>query len=220
MACKPTLGRAPSSSKSADSSPTQLFERRKPSMPRAAHTFSRRIWPRSCRQLPTKAQQAQALASAIDSIHTLHHQTFPAVQRLVVPYPARPDHAAILRRRLNDALARVSIFRRSTRKAAKAAAVLATRMECEEVEAASQAQYAAVQQQIDELWQRLITNDVDVVLAVLNHAFRNSGAHAAPLAVWDAEAQLALLAPELAALPERHPTTTAAGNLSQEVHQG
>jgi hypothetical protein len=161
-----------------------------------------------------KAQQAQALASAIDSIHTLHHQTFPAVQRLVVPYPARPDHAGILRRRMNDALARVSIFRRSTRKAAKAAAVLATRMECEEVAAASQAQYVAVQQQIDELWQRLITNDADVVLAVLNHAFQNSSAHTAPLAVWDAEAQLALLAPELAALPERHPTTTAAGNLS------
>ena len=161
-----------------------------------------------------KAQQAQALASAIDSIHTLHHQTFPAVQRLVVPYPARPDHAGILRRRMNDALARVSIFRRSTRKAAKAAAVLATRMECEEVEAASQAQYVAVQQQIDELWQRLITNDADVVLAVLNHAFQNSSAHTAPLAAWDAEAQLALLAPELAALPERHPTTTAAGNLS------
>jgi len=45
-------------------------------------------------QLPPiadKAQQAQALASAIDSIRTLHHQTFPVVQRLVVPYPTRAD---------------------------------------------------------------------------------------------------------------------------------
>jgi hypothetical protein len=168
-------------------------------------------------QLPPsadKAQQAQALAAAIGGIRTLHHQDFPAVQRLVVPYPSRPDHAAILQRRMNDALARVSIFRRSTRKAAKAAAVLATQMECNELEAASQAQYVAIQQEIDQLWQRLITNDVDVVLAVLSHTFRNSTAHAAPLAVWDAEAQLALLAPDLAALPERHPTTTAAGNLS------
>jgi hypothetical protein len=144
----------------------------------------------------------------------LHHQTFPAVQRLDVADPARPDQAAILRRRMNDALARVSIFRRSTRKAAKAAAVLATRMECDEIEAASQSQYLATQQEIDERWQRLITNDADVVLAVLNHAFQNSGMHAAPLAVWNAEAQMALLTPELAALPERHPTTTAAGNLS------
>jgi hypothetical protein len=53
-----------------------------------------------------------------------------------------------------------------------------------------------------------------VVLAVLSHAFRNSSAHAAPIGVWGGEAQLALLAPDLAALPERHPTTTAAGNLS------
>ena len=168
-------------------------------------------------QLPPtadKAQQAQALASAIQGIRTLHHQEFPPVQKAVLPYPPRPDHAAILSRRMNDALARVSIFRRSTRKAAKAAAVLATRMECSELEAASQAQYVAVQQEIDTLWQRLITNDSDVVLAVLSHEFQNSSAHAAPLGVWDAEAQLALLAPDLAALPERHPTTTAAGNLS------
>jgi hypothetical protein len=168
-------------------------------------------------QLPPtadKAQQAQALASAIQGIRTLHHREFPAVQRLVVPHPPRPNHAAILQRRMNDALARVSIFRRSTRKAAQAAAVLATQMECEELEAAGQAQHVAVQQEADRLWQRLITNDSDVALAVLNHALQSSSAHAAPLCVWDTEAHLALLAPDLAALPERHPTTTAAGNLS------
>jgi hypothetical protein len=161
-----------------------------------------------------KTQQAQALASAIEGIHKLHHQDFPAVQRRVVPLPPRPDHAAILSRRMNDALARVSIFRRSTRKAAKAAALLATQMESNELEAANQTQYVAVQQEIDQLWQRLITNDSDVVLAVLSHTFQTSGANAAPLGVWDAEAEIALLAPDPAALPERHPTTTAAGNLS------
>jgi hypothetical protein len=115
---------------------------------------------------------------------------------------------------MNDALARLSIFRRSTRKAATAAAILATQMECNELEAANQAQYVASQQEIDQLWQRLITNDPDVVLAVLSHAFQTSGANAVPLGVWDTEAQMALLAPDPAALPERHPTTTAAGNLS------
>jgi hypothetical protein len=168
-------------------------------------------------QLPPtadKAQQAHALASAIEGIRTLHHQDFPLVQRRVVPYPSRPDHAAILRRRMNDALVRVSIFRRSTRKAATAAAVLATRMECTELAAANQAQYAAIQQEIDHLWQRLTTNDSDVLLAVLSNTLLNSSAHAAPLGVWDAEAQLALLVPDLAVLPERHATTTAAGNLA------
>ena len=168
-------------------------------------------------QLPPtadKAQQAHALASAIQGIRELHHREFPPVQRLVVPYPPRPDHAAILQRRMNDALARVSIFRRSTRKAAQAAAVLATRMECNEREAEGQAQHVAVQQETDELWQRLIASDPDVVLAVLSHEFQNSSASVVPLSVWDAEVQLALLAPDVAALPERHPTTTAAGNLS------
>jgi hypothetical protein len=115
---------------------------------------------------------------------------------------------------MSDALARVSIFRRSTRRAAKAAAVLATQMECNEVEAANHAQHVAVQQEIDQRWQQLTTNDPDVVLAVLSHAFQNGIANAAPLGVWDAEVQLALLAPDPTALPERHPTTTAAGNLS------
>src|SRR5687767_6978574 len=100
-----------------------------------------------------KAQQAQALASAIEGVLKLHHQDFPAVQQRVVSHPPRPDHAAILSRRMNDALARVSIFRRSTRKAANAAAMLATQMECNELEAANQAQYVAVQQEIDQLWQ-------------------------------------------------------------------
>jgi hypothetical protein len=49
---------------------------------------------------------------------------------------------------------------------------------------------------------------------VLSQTFQTSGVNAAPLGVWDAEAQIALLAPDPAALPERHPTTTAAGNLS------
>jgi hypothetical protein len=51
-------------------------------------------------------------------------------------------------------------------------------------------------------------------LAVLSHAFQNGSVHAVPLGVWDAAVQLALLVPDLAVLPERHPTTTAAGNLS------
>jgi hypothetical protein len=79
-----------------------------------------------------------------------------------------------MQRRMKDALAGVSIVRRSTRKAAKAAAVLATRMECNELEAASQAQYVAIQQEINQLWQRLITNDPDVLLAVLSHAFQTA----------------------------------------------
>jgi hypothetical protein len=87
-------------------------------------------------------------------------------------------------------------------------------MECSELEAAGQAQYESRQQETDTLWQRLITNHPDVVMAVLDHALHNSSANAAPLGVWETEAHLALLAPDLAALPERHPTTTAAGNLS------
>jgi hypothetical protein len=87
-------------------------------------------------------------------------------------------------------------------------------MECSELEAAGRVQYEALQQETVTLWQRLIASHPDVVLAVLGHAFESSSANAAPLGVWDTEAHLVLLAPDLAALPERYPTTTAAGNLS------
>jgi hypothetical protein len=87
-------------------------------------------------------------------------------------------------------------------------------MECSELEAAGRVQYEALQQETVTLWQRLIASPPDVVLAVLGHAFESSSANAAPLGVWDTEAHLVLLAPDLAALPERYPTTTAAGNLS------
>jgi hypothetical protein len=87
-------------------------------------------------------------------------------------------------------------------------------MECSELEAAGRVQYEALQQETVTLWQRLIASHPDVVLAVLGHAFESSSGNAAPLGVWDTEAHLVLLAPDLAALPERYPTTTAAGNLS------
>jgi hypothetical protein len=52
-------------------------------------------------------------------------------------------------------------------------------------------------------------------LAVLSHVFLNSSVHASPLGIWNVEAHLVVFGPDLAALPERHPTTTPAGNLSQ-----
>jgi hypothetical protein len=56
-----------------------------------------------------------------------------------------------------------------------------------------------------------------LVLALLSHVFQNSSVHAAPAGVRDAQAQLALLAPDVATLPERH---DHGGGHPQEVHQG
>lgn len=162
----------------------------------------------------SKAQQAERLAAAIDSILRLHYQEFPSVRKAVLPPPPRPDYPAVLRRRTSEVLARVSIFRRSTRKAAKAAAVLATQMECDELLRTGQTQHNAVSYEIDQLWHRLLSNDPDVVLAVLGNTFTSNAAIVVPLGLWRAEAHLAALMPDPEILPDRHPTTTAAGNLS------
>jgi len=161
-----------------------------------------------------KAQQAEKLAAAIDNILKQHHQEFPSVRKAVLHPPPGPDYPAVLRRRTSDALARVSIFRRSTRKAAKAAAVLATQMECDELARTLQRQHNAVSHEIDQLWHRLLSNDPDVVLAVLSHTFTSSAETVVPLGVWGSEAHIAAHMPDPETLPDRHPTTTAAGNLS------
>jgi hypothetical protein len=161
-----------------------------------------------------KVQQAESLAASIDSILKLHHQEFPPVQKAVLPPPPNPDYPAILRRRTSDALARVSIFRRSTRKAAKAAAQLAAQMECDELTRTQQVQHNAVNHEIDQLWRRLLSNDPDVVLAVLSNTFTANPMTVVPLGVWNSEAHIAAHMPGPETLPDRHPTTTAAGNLS------
>ena len=161
-----------------------------------------------------KVQQAERLAAAIDGILKLHHQNFPPIQKAVLLPPPSPDYPAILRRRTSDALSRVSIFRRSTRKAAKAAAVRATQMECDELARSRQTQHNAVNHEIDQLWRRLISNDPDVVLAVLSNILTANAEAVVPIGVWDSEAHLAAHMPDPETLPDRHPTTTAAGNVS------
>jgi hypothetical protein len=123
-AYKPTLERAASVSMSAYSLSTLPFQlRRRPSTPPAERVgSSRHIWRYRYRRLLTRRSRrmcSRRRSTAFASCTT----GFPLVRRLVVPYPPRPDHAAILQRRMNDALARVSVFRHSTRKAAEAAAV-------------------------------------------------------------------------------------------------
>jgi len=87
-------------------------------------------------------------------------------------------------------------------------------MECDELTRTWQTQHNTVNHEIDQLWGRLLSNDPDVVLAVLSNTFTADHVSVAPLGAWDSEAHLAAHMPGPETLPDRHPTTTAAGNLS------
>src|SRR5699024_8584313 len=70
------------------------------------------------------------------------------------------------------------------------------------------------QARLDRQWQLLQGNDPDAVLAALATSFADNQAPAAPVGVDGQEAHIVVLVPNLAAVPERYPTTTQAGNLS------
>lgn len=164
--------------------------------------------------LADKVDQAQHLAAALGAILELHRAEFPSAQRPVAPPPPPVDAAAVTAKHRKLALAGVGVFNRSRRATAKAAADQAAHVEIEAIAGADLAKHRAYQDELDQLWGRLVGNDPDVVLGTLAEAFEDNQAAAAPIGVAGAEAALVVLVPSPAAVPERRPTTTPAGNLS------
>lgn len=161
-----------------------------------------------------KARQAQKLVSAFEAITALHRQEFPNVQRSVAPPPPPIDVTAIEKRHQQAALDGVGLFNRSGRAAAKAAAKQAAHQEAEALAASAREARAAYQAQLDAWWNRLQTNDPEVVLATLSQAFEDNDAAAAPVGVNGREAAVVVVVPPESAVPERRPATTTAGNLT------
>jgi len=124
------------------------------------------------------------------------------------------DINAVTTQHRKAALAGIGIFNRSARTAAKAAAAEAARGEVDAMAAENRRKHGAYQEELDMLWGRLVNNDPDVVLGTLAEAFEDNEAAAAPVGVTGAEASVVVLVPSTTAVPERRPTTTAAGNLS------
>jgi hypothetical protein len=147
-----------------------------------------------------KTQQAQQLAAALTAIIDLHRPDFAPAQRPVAPPPPAPDTDAIIARHRKAALKDVSLFNRSARAAAKAAADKEALAEAAALVEGDQRLHADHQAQLDALWQRLLDNDPDVVLSSLAEAFEDNEAAAAPVGVEASEASLVVLVPRGRAL--------------------
>lgn len=161
-----------------------------------------------------KADQAQQLAVALGAILELHRADFPPAERPMAPPPPPVDINAVTAKHHKAALAGIGIFKRSARTAAKTQADQAARAEVDAIAAADRSKQGAYQEELDMLWARLGNNDPDVVLGTLAEAFEDNEAAAAPVGVTSSEASVVVLVPSTSAVPERRPTTTAAGNLS------
>lgn len=168
---------------------------------------------------PTKAQLAEAekerqfheLHRALAAIVDVHRAEFPPARPVVIPASKPPDEKSILRRREGDALAGISIFRRSARKEARlrAAALAAQDVEAEAQRLADE--HRVAQAAADEAWARLVANDSDTVIGTVDAAFEDNKAPAAPVDVEGSTLSLVMLAPSSGAIPERIPDVTPAG---------
>jgi ribosomal protein L7/L12 len=128
--------------------------------------------------------------------------------------PAAPNEQAIAAKHRKAALSGIGLFARQARGQAKAAANEAAQAELAALREKNRILHDQWQAELDDLWQRLLDNDPDVVLGTLAEAFEDNDAAAAPVGVEAGEASIVVLVPNTSAVPERRPTTTNAGNLS------
>ncbi|MFD2078118.1 DUF4236 domain-containing protein [Actinopolymorpha cephalotaxi] len=161
-----------------------------------------------------KLEQAKELLAALQNILQLHHPDFPVAQPPIAPPPPEPDRDEINARHRKAALAGIGMFERKARAHAKAAAEAAARAEIAAAIANNQRVHARYQAELDRMWQRLLNNDPEIVLGTLAEAFEDNDAAAAPVGVAGSEASIVVLVPTPAAVPERRPATTSAGNLT------
>jgi hypothetical protein len=182
-------------------------------------TSSSRRTPTASQQLAAaraaeKAEQAKQLADAITQLLNVHHEEFPPAQRPVATPPPAVDVRRIRAQHRQEARRSTGLFDRSARKAALAEADRRAQAEAAAMAAQFEVARAAWQNELNEQWARLLDNDPDMTLGTLAKAFEDNEAAAAPVGISDAEVNLVVIVPGPEAVPERHPTRTAAGNLS------
>ena len=161
-----------------------------------------------------KTQEARRLNELISKVLNLHREHFHPAQRPVAPAPAPPDRSVIYQATLTQTMAGVGLFNFSRRKQARQQAVALTDKAVSAERQRRVAEQQHYQRQLDDWWNRLCSNDPDVVMYILDQAFEDNEAPAAPVGVNGVEASLVVLAPDISTIPERRPGTTDAGNLS------
>lgn len=158
---------------------------------------------------------AEQLADAFQRILNLHRVNFPNAQRPVTPEPNPPDRATIYQYFEKQALAGISMFKRTERAAAKQQAAAWTDAEAARQWTTLKSQQSQWQQSLDQQWQALVSNEPDTVLRTLAEAFEDNEAASAAVGVVADEVSLVVVVPPASqAIPEQMPGRTAAGNLS------
>lgn len=161
-----------------------------------------------------KAAEAGESAAAFDAIANLHRHPVDPVAPPVAPPSPTVDEAEIREKHRSEALHGIGFWKHSERVAAEQKAAADAEREIAAKRAELESERQATQAELDARWKELLGNDADVVLATLNEAFESGGMHAAAVWVDGSEASIAVIVPGEEVVPERLPSTTAAGNIS------
>lgn len=161
-----------------------------------------------------KEEAARQLRDAIAYILELHRETFPVATRQVIPIMPPLDAPATFARHKAHALKSTSAFNRKERKAALLAAHQAAEREIDSAIQTQSWNRQGAQAAADAHWQALEACDPDTVLAQLEAAFNDNDAAASAVGVDGTEISLIVVVPSEAAVPDRVPNVTAAGNVT------
>jgi len=161
-----------------------------------------------------KVREANRLAEQFQAILELHRAPFPPSQPPVAPASEVVDAAAIHRRYEAAELAGLKWYKFAERKAARRRAAEASAAWIPHEAARRAQEREQLQRQLDDRWEAFVANEPTVVLETLEEAFEDNDAPAAAVGMTGSEVAIVVLVPDLSAVPERLPSTTAAGNLS------
>jgi hypothetical protein len=162
--------------------------------------------------LAQKEQEFLRLREVFEAILEIHRVEFPRAKRPVAPPAEAVDEASLRKAREKEELVDVPVWKRGDRKTAK---TRARELAAEDVRIEKERREQAridVQRELDEVWERLCSNDPATVIDVIDDAFEDNEAPAAPVDVQDATLSLVMLAPPEDEVPEKKPALTPSGN--------
>jgi hypothetical protein len=162
----------------------------------------------------SRLHAAQQLESALQGIYNLHRHEFAPMQRPTAP-PAEPVDVEAIRRDLRTQnLTGVKLLARAERKAARAEADRAADALAARRREEREQQRTEIDKNLGEWWNQLLANEPTVTETLVREAFEDNDAPAGVLLVENDMMSLVVVVPDESVVPDRRPTTTAAGNLS------
>ena len=142
-----------------------------------------------------------------------HRQEFPPAQPPVAAPPGPVNEREIRKRLQRDATVGMSAFQFSERRAAKRQAVANLGAEVRDEEERRAGEARRIQAEIDEEWARLQANDPPTVLTILEAAFEDNQAPAAPVSCRGDRVDIVVRWPAVTdVVPERKAAVTPSGN--------